>query len=302
MNMKNLLIAIITLAFTITFTSCEKETSLTPNPLYNQTPSQPQSFQADIDSSTYIFNITTSVESSGLLNLEGVKGNYKIVVVTSSLTPGVYKTIDNGLNNVSIYINNGVMGIYSSAFVPVPDMEVKINSFDAINRTITGSFSGLVQDISTKDTIRISNGIFTNVKVLKGPDVNLGKMTAKIDGTPFESYFCVQTSAYYNGFEISQIDGSSTGVNKSLKLLFDDKIKTGTFNIDGSDISAQYYANLSSNQDPFKDIYDGISGSIVVSKVDTVAKIVEGTFNFEALNIDSDTVKVTDGKFEAVIQ
>jgi hypothetical protein len=41
-----------------------------------------------------------------------------------------------------------------------------------------------------------------------------------------------------------------------------------------------------------------VSGSLWITKLDTIHQIVSGTFNFNAINSALDTVKITDGRFD----
>jgi len=41
-----------------------------------------------------------------------------------------------------------------------------------------------------------------------------------------------------------------------------------------------------------------INGKLIISFIDTLTRIVSGTFNFTAYSIDCDTIRITDGRFD----
>jgi hypothetical protein len=296
--MKNLPFLVFTLLCVLIFSSCKKETNLTPNSLFNIPPSLPPNFQADLNGAAFNFNILTSIESNGFLNIEGVKDSIKLTIVTSSTSPGTYKSEYNGVNNVNLSVYEGVKRTYSSAFVPIPNMEIIISSFDAATNTISGTFSGIIQDIDTQDSIQVTNGKFTNLKLTEGSGFNLGSLSAKLDAVPYDANYCFQT-ATKRGQIIKQITGPKSKTNESIKILFLKQMKLGTFLFNGVDFKLQFLKNASSISSVD---YEAFTGSVTISKIDTIANIVTGTFYCDVKNGNSEIIKITDGKFEAAIQ
>jgi hypothetical protein len=102
-------------------------------------------------------------------------------------------------------------------------------------------------------------------------------------------------------FELSGMDSTATGrttLGVSIRTLTD----TGTFEIGGFFAAAQgIYAVLSPPSDPYPETIayqtDGNHlGSIHITALDTNARFVSGTFEFEAV-YGSQTVAVTQGQF-----
>jgi len=82
-------------------------------------------------------------------------------------------------------------------------------------------------------------------------------------------------------------------------LLYSDSLRNGNTNItDYNNASLRVYdENGKSTFDSWR-IYNPNSGSINILRLDTINNIIAGTFYFDAVNKEGDTIKVTDGRFD----
>lgn len=72
----------------------------------------------------------------------------------------------------------------------------------------------------------------------------------------------------------------------------------GTFYVDTA--AALYSASLADGTAETDQTGNGFTGTLVLSRFDTAARIVSGTFSFDAYNLKSDTVHFTQGRFDVV--
>lgn len=120
--------------------------------------------------------------------------------------------------------------------------------------------------------------------------------TAKIDGELFESDNARGT--YLTGsvdiMTLSATSGITDLPTFGISILAGSE---GTFDIlaqNGADVTATYSpAALTSTV-----IYGSTSGSMTISEWNTTDKRISGTFNFEGVNGDMETIQVTEGFFD----
>lgn len=114
-----------------------------------------------------------------------------------------------------------------------------------------------------------------------------GKITAIIDGVPWESTGNVSSSTNNNSILISSGNGTS-----SLSLIYSGAFVNGTFNLQ----SALYGINATGVN------YVSNQGSITFNNWDDINKQVSGTFSFTAFESSGagDTIQVTNGIFNFV--
>ena len=121
-------------------------------------------------------------------------------------------------------------------------------------------------------------------------------LQAKVDGVSFNinaSYFYISFDSSYN-IAANYLDGN-TSISTSFSLTFYGN-KTGTFPI-SAESNAKAKATLMQGVFPNILDYTAQSGTLVITKLDTVAKKISGTFNFVAKENNSTAVKtITEGK------
>jgi len=159
---------------------------------------------------------------------------------------------------------------------------VTITEINQTAKTISGTFSTFV--ILNGEKKEIASGSFTKVPFVTA---SASTMTAKIDGEVFTTSVAVGLAAQGS----IGLNGQTANGSKIIVLSVGQTIKPGTYTI-GETIFGTYTVNASS-------FYLTSSGSLTISKHDTSAKRIEGTFNFIADPISGEgkSVTVTDGAF-----
>jgi len=114
------------------------------------------------------------------------------------------------------------------------------------------------------------------------------KVTAKIDGVPWESGGNVSGSVAGNQIQISSANGTAT-----LNVIHQGPFEAGSYNL----YQALYMINSPQTT------YISNQGTITFLTWDPQNKVVSGTFSFTAFEASGvgDTIQVTDGTFESVI-
>jgi Family of unknown function (DUF6252) len=124
-----------------------------------------------------------------------------------------------------------------------------------------------------------------------------GNFTATISGTAW-SADSLQMALVGNG--VVNISGlAKTGEQISMIL---PSFKTGTYTVNSNSSGYALYVNFN---DPQGNVYlsnvGSSSGSVVISKIDTVNKVISGTFSFSVTNSVDMTVKtITNGSFNNI--
>jgi len=133
----------------------------------------------------------------------------------------------------------------------------------------------------------------------KDDPVTATGMTAKVAGNAWKAD--VATCAYSQTMNLTQITGMKGLMAESIQLnLFGNT--TGTYTITNSETSAvgSYVLNATA-----EGLYTTLStenpvGQIVITEFDQTNKTVSGTFQFEAYNLNSAKIAITEGKFTKV--
>ncbi|MFV0606895.1 MAG: hypothetical protein ACK5NK_13760 [Niabella sp.] len=106
------------------------------------------------------------------------------------------------------------------------------------------------------------------------------------------------------GYQMWEI-GASQGAQSSFYFgIYEDSLKLGKINISANEIYGNgiglYYfsktydrASFAWQEDLFEQFY--------ITKLDTINKIISGTFAFDAVNLSNDTVKIREGRFDLII-
>ncbi|MEA3444602.1 MAG: DUF6252 family protein [Bacteroidota bacterium] len=118
-------------------------------------------------------------------------------------------------------------------------------------------------------------------------------MTAKIDGQAWTS--SLRTTELLS--EKFVITASSLGGELIVITTFG--IAEGTYTLSliptVTEMSAVYKASTDATTE---DTYAALEGEIVLTEVDTNEKTISGTFKFSALNLLTETIEITEGKFD----
>ncbi|MFC5283644.1 DUF6252 family protein [Pedobacter alpinus] len=130
-------------------------------------------------------------------------------------------------------------------------------------------------------------------------------MAAKVNGKTWVKTACWSCIGAGGGLNVSYENGilsirgeqfvSKTNDNVIGILIQNPKI--GDNIVDGSRINLEY--NDYGNKKYYK-TYSNSIGVVNITKIDTIKKIISGTFHFDAVNENdlNDTVSITDGRFD----
>lgn len=168
---------------------------------------------------------------------------------------------------------------------------LEITALDMANGTISGTFSGVLQDLFMEEAdIQMTNGIFENISFSTDGPTNTGSAT--IDGESFNAN--IFPVVYVNNQIQVSLDND---LDEKIIIYFPEDITTGTHTVgDGNsveDYSASYSVENAGNTTDYYSVAD--SGEIIVDSFQN--DIVSGTFNFTVENTSGDTITITNGEF-----
>jgi hypothetical protein len=159
-----------------------------------------------------------------------------------------------------------------------------ISEIDETNKTISGTFSSKI--LHGDLVSEVTSGEFNKVPYEIIPP---NTMTVKIDGVDFTAPTVVASG----GFSGINILGKTPSESQTIQIAFNSDIAVGTHPMGefGDDIHAIYTVDNTS--------FVSSSGTLTITKHDTSAKSVEGTFSFvgESVAEDGTTHTLTAGTF-----
>lgn len=199
-----------------------------------------------------------------------------------------------GINNFVNYIQNdqNSANIWSTYGETSSKGTITFTEIDFVNNMVSGTFNFIGTNITTGSKSAFTDGIFTNVPV-SDTQIAQDSFTAKVDGIVFE-----QISLFANEIIVSGTNLISISANKSLtetiNFNLNANITPGEYDF-GSFITQTYPTGqytLDSNS------YQA-DGKIIITSHDTSAKIISGTFNFDATDplTSAPVHSITEGAF-----
>lgn len=283
----------------VTIIACEKENALTPDetatPLNQGGVSgrgnSNTSFLAKVDGQNFNAQAIRGIETTTGFVVEGIKSDGKLVFSTFGKTTGTYLSSANVFNEISYFPDSILGGEYRTFFLGNnSDGKIKITNYDAINNTITGTFSGYMVD-SPNDSIHVTNGEFNNIPV---EPRRTGEMTAQIGSDNFSASRCRMRNTSVNGQFAEIVKATADDSSYTVTISFPDDLEVGTYGLDTTSISCLLEDNAGN-------IYNSNLGELTISRADRLLDEIDGTFSFIA--IDSMTLNIIDvksGQFSAV--
>lgn len=138
-------------------------------------------------------------------------------------------------------------------------------------------------------------GCLVNGKVLVAK-ANLAKIISWGPAFKLDYFSSLDNSNLTIAFE-NQLYNSIPGVSIFVKRQKFEEGKTYQLTADLSDDTKTYaYANYSNNE--FYTTTNTVTGELTITHIDTTKYIISGTFWFNAVNSNGETVKITDGRFD----
>lgn len=161
---------------------------------------------------------------------------------------------------------------------------VKITKYDEENNLISGSLLASLYTNSNADSLVVEIKSFNDLPITRE------SMTAKVNGASWEA---TSMTGSFNGSKFNT-RGTKADDGSDIQLGLDDFDEdTQTYNL-SLDVFDSYLTHYSAD----KDNYIGTNGSIKIKRHIEHAKIIQGTFESDVLDFESNkTVEIKDGVF-----
>jgi len=286
--------------FLLTVTSCRKETSI------EGPGTRAGNFMATIDGSQWIAadTLKSATIVGGLINLTGISAdNQEISITLNDTVPGTYK-LNQQSTSVAMYGNIDSSNTFAYSTNQGADTTqmggtVTVIDIDAINQTITGSFSFTVfRNIDGKQKT-ITDGIFYKLHYTGSlpPSSSADTMTADIDG----QHWAAKSILSSDLSNVLVLNGSFLNGTQSVTLLMPQNIQVGgPYPLD---YTAFTYYGFYSPQ--ISGGFASTSGHLTILQNDPTSKRIRGNFDFKAADPtkqSSETHQLTNGFFSVRYQ
>ena len=258
------------------------------------------SFKAKIDGIQFIADKLTGVTRAlNTISIVGQSNDGQLIVL---------RVADSGVHVYTLDINSSVnAGAYSkdNDFAYTTNQgntsaesfgTLSITSIDAVNKTMSGTFSITVYRQTDSTQKIITEGVFDKISYTTTPIPPANSsdtFKVKVDGVDFPVYSILGTSV----FNKISISASDQAVSKTVGLSFPDDIAPGvyTFTLFGPDYIGQYNVGTS--------FLIASSGTLTILQHNTTTKRISGTFDFPAEEIlGTNMAQLTEGYFSVIYQ
>jgi hypothetical protein len=234
--------------------------------------------------------------NGGVLQILGTASNSSSLAVNiplQNLSVGTYTY--NGFDADGNLSYNTMEDSYSSDETG-GTFTLTINSYNSNNGTISGTFSGTLIGFDTPTQMSITNGTFSNIRVISQQLYSNGSMSLKLNsGTVFNmdtdnndgKYLMIQQVSEANKIVVY---GYNTNIGADFgiySIMIPENATVGSHSIDGNNYDAGF--NNNSNID-----YTTTGGTINITS--HTGNTIVGTFNFTATG-NSQTMTISQGNF-----
>jgi len=192
---------------------------------------------------------------------------------------------------------------YPKIFNPSPGGTIAIASIDTVRNIVSGSFSVVFRDANDPNVLDTVKGTFSNMCLILGM-YGQGSFTADANGIPFRAdnnyprFFSAEYNAGTDVLALQATDNSGPGQSLDLSIY---SPKVGTFPLAWPPSAGKVMVGYSAGFDNYGSM-NGASGSVTITKYDTVTRRVSGTFSFTAKSNDnSKTITVSEGVIDNVM-
>jgi len=272
---------IIIAAFSVVITSCEKDETEEENP-------PTASMSATIDGEAWTSDQSGCTVTNGITGIAGTKAQGQTITMTvSQFQEGGYGFSFESTINVAALTNGNVT--YTTNSAQGCTGQVYISEINTTDSTLSGNFDFKAYSPYGKGFIEVTDGLFSNIpftnEIPATPD---NSFEVDIDGTTF-------TPTSINASSIMgkiMITASDSQVSKTIGITVENDITVGTHEMSSfGDVIGQY--NIGTTI-----IMSASSGTLELTKHDQVAKVLEGTFEFEAEEmLGTNSASLTNGGF-----
>ncbi|WP_397445114.1 DUF6252 family protein [Polaribacter sp. R77954] len=200
-----------------------------------------------------------------------------------------------GINNTASYIQNDPVsaGVWTTFGETSSRGNITFTDINFVNNTVSGTFSFIGKNDVLESSKAFSNGSFSNIPISTQP-VFEDSFAAKVDGVVYQEISLFASSITIGTKNLININANKT-LTETITFNFNETITPGEY--DFGSFSNQTYPT-GSYTDDLGNTYEAV-GKITITSHDTSAKIISGTFNFNATPVASTTVAhaITEGSF-----
>ncbi len=262
------------------------------------------SITATIDGQNWRSNVAVAAVQS--INFGEINGGVLQILGTASNSSSLAVNIPLQNLSVGTYTYNGFDADGNLSYNTMEDsyssdetggtFTLTINSYNSNNGTISGTFSGTLIGFDTPTQMSITNGTFSNIRVISQQLYSNGSMSLKLNsGTVFNmdtdnndgKYLMIQQVSEANKIVVYGYNtnlGADYGI---YSIMIPENATVGSHVIDGNNYDAGF--NNDSNID-----YTTTGGTINITSHS--GNTIVGTFNFTATG-NSQTMTISQGNF-----
>lgn len=289
--------------------SCNDSELITPGDEFLGWSITAGSYQVELNGNLWRFDDSTqafSDTSQSAINGTNVNGNTISIIKQGELSVGTYHEGEGAM--VVVMLNNGIYSNIDGNQALLP-FELKITTINQTEGLVSGRFSGTVSNVTTGETITLTNGIFVDIEfepmvistaILKGDFNELEKdfsVNARAEG--------ITTAALIVGENEDQLQTLSITIPGGLvQAVFteEDEVKIQV-NLGTTTNPSDVYTNYDATTDTYLPIILSID-SVELATENTIGN-VKGTFSgtiakFANGNI-VDEVEITNGEIDVPI-
>ena len=263
-------------------------------------------FYAEVDGSEFVENMVTvdRVTSGGnailYIKATSISGKLIRIDIPEDLGEGTFtfEPISDGSKLTALFNNNN-----GSETLTANPGTITISNFDRVNGVIEATFSFTGTDPFGNDpsVVEVTNGDFKLSFNSNGGPSDM--LSASVDGVAHETSTLTVVNSEFIGVDIVTIS-TLTAENQSLSIVFPKNIEVGSYNMSPNVTNGNQKVGLYSPDDGVVTSLRSNSGSFSITSYDMTTGEIEGTFEFEAIDIfgqNSDEYAVTSGSFSVVI-
>jgi len=295
--MKNLLYFLSSALLVLTFTNCNND---------DDGPSQDGTMSAEIDGQSWEAEEVAATYLQSRLVVAGRTPDGQDVVISldmPQLEENAFELSEETLSAIAYNESANSNSFTSNGNVFNNEVEitgqVTVTEINTDDMWVSGTFNATCYrplSVNTPDSVVITNGQFTKVPYTDEVPTTDGdnSLTVNIDGQTWQANSVAGTLISTSGLNTLSVTATDSQGEKSVGLVMPPDVTTGTYSLAVfGDYTAQY--------NPDANTFLGAdSGTLTITEHNTTAKIVKGTFSFEATSLSgTGAASLTDGEFSA---
>lgn len=287
--MKNINSFLILISFVFLFNSCEENGIFFP-----EKPQTTGSFQVNFDGEIFSTENVSFTSDGEDIFINAIKPETNEIFSLKVENFNIGSFSFNATNNIASYIKNDPVSadVWSTSNTTPTIGSIEFTKIDFVENAVSGNFNFIAKNGLTGSSKAFANGVFTNVPKNVLPTSN-NTFTAKVDGVVYEEISLFGNLVTVGSNELIMISANKS-FDEIISFSIQSDIAVGEYDF-GSFITQTYPTGQYS-------VDSGIyvaDGKITITKHDTAAKSISGTFNFQASPITggSPNFSITEGEF-----